>query len=253
MLNHRPNDIVKATIESLSRQTNSADQSPSRQRFMSIYNSLRVRITLLHFPPGARLDLDALALEFKVSRTPIRSVLQRLEHEGLAVTRHGVGTIVTEIDVEQIRRVMQLRIGLAELVGSLSPNLPDEALFQSLEDLQNECNSITEELTAEKMASIDIRLHACKCQLIGNEVLHDMYDELYHRTTRLWFSLLPQTDIATEFKNVSDDVNQTLSALRRGDVKAAGFITRNKNSAGLIRMDEILHASETKMQIVKQR
>ncbi len=220
---------------------------------MAIYNSLRVRITLLQFPPGARLDLDALAIEFKVSRTPIRSVLQRLEHEGLAVTRHGVGTIVTEIDVEYVRRVMQLRIGLAELVGSLSPNQPDEALFQLLKELQNECEMISENLTPEKMASVDMRLHACKCQLVGNEVLHDMYDELYHRTTRLWFSLLPRMNLSVEFKTVSDDVDQTLRALNRGDVKAVGFITRNNNSAGLTRMDEILHATGDEIRLASQK
>jgi len=142
---------------------------------------------------------------------------------------------------------MQLRIGLAELVGSLSPNHPDETLFRLLEELQTECGLINEDLTPEKMASVDIRLHACKCRLIGNEVLHDIYDELYHRTTRLWFSLLPRIKLSVEFKTVSDDVDQTLRALRRGDVKAVGFITRNNNSAGLIRMDEILNTTGDKI------
>lgn len=229
----------------LTAEKRSIDRSPWRRRFMTIYNSLRERITLLQYPPGARLDIDALAREFKVSRTPIRSVLQRLENEGLAMTRHGVGTMVTEIDVDYVRRTMQLRIHLAELIGTLTPNQPDEKLFDLLENLQRECQAVGETPSAETFASIDMRLHACKCRLIGNEVLRVIHDELYHRTTRLWFYLMPYMDQKLEFGIVRDDVAQTLSALRRGDVAAVGFITRNYNSGALFRIDEILQAYNT--------
>ncbi len=229
----------------LSKEPMSIDGSPWRKRFDVIYNKLRERITLLQYQPGVRLDIDALASEFGVSRTPIRSVLQRLENEGLAITRHGIGTTITPINVEHVRKTMQLRISLAELTGTLSPIQPDEELFLKLEKLQRECRLISKKPTAEEFASIDIQLHECKCRLIGNEVLRRIYDELYYRTTRLWFYLLPQMDTALECSIVADDVNKTLSALRRGDVKAVGFITRNFNSAGLFRIDEILTENES--------
>lgn len=238
----------------LSKAVITQDKSPWRQRFTIIYSILRERITTLRFPPGARLDIDALALEFNVSRTPIRSVLQRLEHEGLAITRHGVGTMVTEIDVEHVRRTMQLRIHLAELIGSLNPIQPDQSLLDELETLQTECLINAKNLTQENFATIDIRLHNLKCRLIGNEVLRDIYDELYHRTTRLWFLLLPQLDQSVEFAVVIEDVQQTLSALRRGDVAAVGFMTRNYNSAGLFRIDEYLYTQDggTRITPIKQ-
>ena len=72
---------------------NLADSSPWRVRFRAIYEDLRKKIILLDFPPGTRLDVEALAREHDVSRTPIRTVIQRLESEGLAITRHGVGTV----------------------------------------------------------------------------------------------------------------------------------------------------------------
>ncbi|WP_448118173.1 GntR family transcriptional regulator [Pseudomonas serbica] len=219
------------------------DSSPWRQRFNAIYSILRERITLMQYPPGARLDIDALTAELNVSRTPIRSVLQRLENEGLAVTRHGVGTTVTEINVDHIRKTMQLRTNLAELIGVLSPIQPSDDLILELEQLQRDCSEVSKNPTKEKFAAIDISLHNCKCRLIGNEVLLRIYDELYYRTTRLWFYMLPSMDQAHEFRIVYDDVNMTLDALRRGDVTAVGFITRNFNSAALCRIDKILFES----------
>lgn len=223
----------------------SVDRSPWRQRFDTIYGLLRERITLLHYPPGVRLNIDALAKEFDVSRTPIRSVLQKLESEGLAITRHGVGTTVSEIDAEHVRETMQLRIHLAELTGILSPVQPNDGLLSQLESLHQKCTVIGNAATPEEFTRIDMQLHAYKCTLIGNEVLRRIYDELYHRTTRLWFSLLPQMDTGVEFSKVREDVSMTLDALKRGDVKAVGFITRNFNSAGLFRIDENLARMET--------
>src|SRR5690606_38977516 len=55
----------------------------ARERFERIYRILRNRICLLEYPPGARLSEEELAEEFRISRTPVRRVLARLESEGL--------------------------------------------------------------------------------------------------------------------------------------------------------------------------
>ncbi len=212
------------------------DDSPWRIRFETIYRQLRGRITLLHYPPGTRLNVDDLADEFNVSRTPIRTVLQRLEWEGLAITRHGVGTAVTEIDFENVREAMLLRMRLAELIGDLDPKQPGEGLLRSLETLQRDCDKFTHELALEEFAHIDMRLHDCKCSLIGNKPLKRTYDELYYRSVRMWFHYLPRMDWPTEAGALLEDLRLTKAALSRGDVKAMGFITRNAISAGLFRV-----------------
>ncbi|MFT4650837.1 MAG: hypothetical protein ACI8XX_000628 [Polaribacter sp.] len=47
-------------------------------------------------------------------------------------------------------------------------------------------------------------------------------------------------DQSVEFNIVVEDVDQTLSVLRRGDIAAVGFITRNSISTGLFRLDALL-------------
>ncbi|MEF9604579.1 winged helix-turn-helix domain-containing protein, partial [Paracoccus sp. PXZ] len=55
----------------------------------TIPNTLRIRNALENaivegkYPPGARLDPEALEREFEVSRTPIREALHQLEASGL--------------------------------------------------------------------------------------------------------------------------------------------------------------------------
>ena len=93
----------------------------ARERFERIYKTIRDRVCLLEYEPGARLGDEDLAREFGVSRTPLRRVLSRLESEGLLESRHGVGTFVTDVDLDGLLQVYQLRMQLAELIGKLDP------------------------------------------------------------------------------------------------------------------------------------
>src|SRR5213595_658093 len=100
----------------------------ARERFERIYNTIRDRICLIEYEPGARLAEEELAREFGVSRTPLRRVLSRLEGEGLLESRHGVGTFVIDVDLETLIPVYRLRMELAELIGKLDPipRTPDD-------------------------------------------------------------------------------------------------------------------------------
>lgn len=216
------------------------DNSPWRIRFNTIYQALRERITLLRYPPGMRLDVDALAAEYGVSRTPIRNVLLRLEQEGLLATRHGVGTTVTEIDFRHLRDVVAFRVQLAELIGVLDPQPPDAEMLRRMDELTAACRELLEAPDVERFAYIDIHVHDCISRLIGNQMLRRTYDELYYRNARMWFYFMPHLDVRTEIAVFLDDICLTGKAMKRGDVAAVGYITRNALSAVLYRLDDLL-------------
>jgi len=217
-----------------------SDVSPWRIRFRTIYESLRTDITLLRYPPGAIMDISLLARQFGVSRTPIRTVIQRLENEGLTITKHGVGTIVTEIDFSQVRQAMELRMCLAEAMGSLDPRPPNDTIEEKLGSLLSEFTNLENEASLTDFARLDMVLHNCKCELIGNDLLRRSYDELYYRTARIWFQYLPKLTWKSEAESLRRDYQQTLEAVRRNDVTAVGFITRNAVSEALYRINNLI-------------
>ena len=216
------------------------DDSPWRQRFETIYKALRRRIVLLDYPSGNRLDVAALAKEFDVSRTPIRTVIQRLENEGLAITRHGVGTAVTDVDVRQVRDVWLFRLQLAELIGRLNPRPGRIAVIEQLERLHVVCQALDIASPTRDFALVDVKLHDFKCTLIGNLHLRRTYDEMYYRSVRAWFLWVPRLDFEVEQAALLTDISQTMSAVRRDDVASVGFITRNALSERLNRLDALI-------------
>ena len=201
------------------------DDSPWRLRFNRIHQDVRDRIALQQYPSGMRLDLDALAREFEVSRTPVRSVLQRLEYEGLVVTKHGVGTMVAEFNSASWKEDMSLRAHLARLVGELTPRTPSDTMAGELDELIGRMDAMRATPNPEGFASIDLAYQKCFSELIGNEALFKSYSELYYRTARMWVNFLPFLSWKTELSIFTETLTLARDAAIRKDARSIGQIT----------------------------
>ena len=70
---------------------------------------MREMIVRGEFHPGERIREIPLAKRLGVSRTPLRLVLDRLEHEGLLEARPTVGFVVREFSIQDILDTIELR------------------------------------------------------------------------------------------------------------------------------------------------
>ncbi|WP_019549467.1 GntR family transcriptional regulator [Streptomyces sulphureus] len=94
-----------------------------------LYGILCDRITTGVYAPGSRLDPQAIAKEFGVSRTPVRDTLVRLENDRLVETRPRSGTFVTRPSRHDVHEVCQLRKALEWLAtGVAAVNMPGEQI-----------------------------------------------------------------------------------------------------------------------------
>jgi DNA-binding GntR family transcriptional regulator len=80
-----------------------------------IHSELRQEIIRREIPPGARLSENILSQRWKVSRTPIREVLRRLESEDLVTSHSHKGFVVNQITFEDIEQLYPIRIALEGL------------------------------------------------------------------------------------------------------------------------------------------
>jgi DNA-binding GntR family transcriptional regulator len=191
-----------------------------------IYRELRERICLLRYPPGAMLSENPLALEFGVSRTPIRQALQRLEFEGLVVSRHGVGTMVTTVDLQYLREVYALRIKLIDLIGEIPPARITEDDLELLTELAAQARGLREEPAPEALARIYHRFNEELSRAIGNQPLREIADRLFWQTTRVWLQLLPEMTWEDEVDYIVDEIESVLQALRREDMEGVAAVRR---------------------------
>jgi len=209
-----------------------------------IYKIIRERICVGDYPPGDILSEQVLANEFKRSRTPIRKVIQRLEHEQFVTVKHGIGTIITPVNLRSIKQIYTLRMKLAEMIGELPPVAnPQQEHIESLEQLLAQIQDLREVEDVRRLAQFNIAMHDVRQPLIGNEELRRIFDALYYRTGRVWLQVLPDLDYLDEVNFMVDEINQTIQALHAKDMCAVGLIRRNSISLALGRIIHYLSSA----------
>lgn len=211
-------------------------RAPRRaSRTDAIHAEIRNRICLLKYPPGTVLREVELAAEFGVSRTPIRAALQRLALAGLVDVRNGVGTIVTSIDLPDLRDIYEARLKVAELIGELSPGEPGPDDLAAVEALRRRAEGLVERRDVEEYWAINHEMHFIISGLIGNAVLRAMWDQLYFLVARLWYGVVRDTwDVVSP--DLLIEISEVARALANNDLRAVGYIQRNHIAAGMRRV-----------------
>jgi DNA-binding GntR family transcriptional regulator len=208
------------------------ERSGKRVETDAIYETLRDRICLLQYPPGTILKEAEIAAEFGVSRTPIRSVLQRLIFGGLIESRDGVGTIVTSLSIEELHDIYEVRLKIAEMIGYLSPNRCTPAQVAEAVLLHARAKKLTQTFDLLEYWKINHDLHFLIGGLIGNTALRQMWDHFYFQAARIWYALAKES-AAEVSGSLVDELAEVHKAMKEGDLVAVGYIERNYIAFGL--------------------
>lgn len=97
------------------------------------YAALRDDITEWRLLPGTVLAEVEQSARLGVSRTPLREALGRLTAEGLTTTAGGRGVVVTDVSLEDIDELFELRETLECRAAALAAERGDTAAFARLQ------------------------------------------------------------------------------------------------------------------------
>jgi DNA-binding GntR family transcriptional regulator len=136
-----------------------------------LYRILCERITGGAFAPGSRLDPQAVAAEFGVSRTPVRDALARLEHDRLIETRPRSGTFVARPGIADVHEVCQLRKGIEWVATGLATTRMSEAQIADLRAEAADALAAADKGDYEPFFASDMRIHREIVAATGNERL----------------------------------------------------------------------------------
>lgn len=146
-----------------------------------VYLQIREEIASCEFLPDTMLDEAYLAKRYRVSRTPIREALRRLEQDGLVLTIPRRGTFVRRptfkdlIEIDQIRRLLE---PAAARMACGKVNAEELARIDAqISEMQN---SKAGDINA--FLAMDSHLHELILHSSGNGLLRDVVTALHDRT-----------------------------------------------------------------------
>ena len=201
-----------------------------------IYEGLRERIVDLTLPPGSLVDKHEVAAEYKVSPTPVREAILKLEEERLIDVFPQSRTVVSLIDVQHAREAHFLRLSVeVEIARRLSGKLT-KAQVAELRALVERQSVALESDDLGAFTADDNRFHARLYEFAGVGGLWEMVRTRRAHIDRLRRLHLPAPGKA---KAIIKEHRRQLDLLARGDTESAEKAVRAHLQGTLAASDEI--------------
>ncbi|MHA6296845.1 GntR family transcriptional regulator [Devosia sp. CAU 1758] len=178
-------------------QSSSADATaaiPRHSLAAEVYETVFGQLMSLKIAPGSRITVDNLARELRVSQTPIREALSRLEAEGLVRKTHLVGySAAPQVTAKQFADLYELRLLLEpDAARRAVARLDKESVAELTEAagvMGRRAKSGDERARYSQFARQDAVFHDMIMKVAGNELIRDtlIHQHVHFHIFRLMF------------------------------------------------------------------
>ena len=185
--------------------------------YNEIYNELKRDIILFKIKPGESLSEIELTKKYKISRTPIRDIIKRLETEGFLEVRPQKGTFVTAIDISMLYEIMFLREILEVAVAREIMEKGDVEKLVSVDYIIDKQrfvieNDLPENERAEKFLDLDDEFHETLFKIANKNFLWEVISKAKSHYYRVRYLLNLRNKI--DMIGVCDQHQKILESIR---------------------------------------
>lgn len=193
-----------------------------------VYEEIRNRIVSNYYHPGQKLDVDQIAAELKVSRTPVTNSLKTLEKEGYVTILQRSGSYVRKYSKDEIEALFDFREALEVVVIKRAiKNAAELDMQQFIKAFKESLETLNAQSLADKMRladDIQQRFHAylwVQCpEIIYNEIRNVML--LTRQITVRHINFCTKRDNALEVARNEIEIHIAIAeAIERSDEEMA--------------------------------
>jgi DNA-binding GntR family transcriptional regulator len=186
------------------------------------YERIKQLIQTQAFKPGTFVSERELAARMSMSKTPVRSALERLQTEGFVRISPQQGAVVRESSLHEIVDMIDFRIALEpyvlrRLVGRLSPQQ-----LQRLRENLKQQEWVVEAHDVRRITQLDAEYHLMFCEFVGNQeivrVMRSLRDRLFRTVLRIF------TQDVARVRNSYREHVAIADALEDGDAEGAAAL-----------------------------
>jgi len=156
------------------------------------YERLKDMIVRGEFEPGHFLSERRLAAQLDMSKTPVRSAVERLANEGLVLVAPQQGIVVAEVSLAEIIDLFEIRTALESfVVTQLAGTLTPEQVRQLSANLEEQLEAAKAGDVVESMR-LDTAFHFLLCEFQRNREITRVMGRLRNRLARIIVGVLRQ-------------------------------------------------------------
>lgn len=156
---------------------------PRRLLRNEAYQQIKQMIIAGDYEPGAFLSERQLTARLNMSKTPIRTALERLDSEGFVSISPQQGVLVRELAFHEIADLFEARLVLETYtVGAIAGKLA-KPQCDSIQDLLNQQEELAEAGDIEGSAAMDLQFHLLLTKCLGNQEILRVMNQLRDKLT----------------------------------------------------------------------
>lgn len=199
---------------------------------------LKEMIANHRFKPGTRINVEQLAKEFGVSRTPVWEAVRRLEQEGLVVNIPNRGVFMAVLTPEMAIDLYEVRAVLEDLSGRLAAQKIETQTLKEMERCLEKQKIVIEKQDLIGYSRLDFEFHAAVYQSCGNPYLQEFLQAIKNKMRPILMHIEPI------LPRLYQDHQEILEALKARDPIRTGTVLR-EHSEKMIKQIEKTIQSKT--------
>lgn len=208
----------------VSQTKNGQPPAPRRLLRNEAYQLIKQMIITGDFEPGVFLSERQLTARLNMSKTPIRTALERLDSEGFVAISPQQGVMVRELAFHEIADLFETRLVLeAYVVEAIAGNLT-AAQRQSIDELLDQQCELAKTDSIEGSAAIDLQFHLTLTKCLGNQEILRVMNQLRDKLTLVFTRHLQRNQ--GRLQSNYEEHRAIADAVFRGDGEKAGRIMR---------------------------
>jgi len=185
-----------------------------------IYKNLKEDIINLRFKEDSIITEKELAERYKVSKTPVREALKKLNSEGFIEVLPRKGYFIASISVEDLKNIFQIRMILE--VGASEIAIANASL-NDIEKLKEIANTKVKTINSKsyiEYSEINYRFHLLIAKSTNNNMLANMIEGVLNQLRRVLYKDLCNLD----FENMKNEHLKIVDAIEKKDISLVKII-----------------------------
>lgn len=196
----------------------------NRQNLTSqVYSILKEMIVNHRFRPGVRLNVEQLAKQIGVSRTPMWEAVQRLIQEGLLKSIPNRGVFMSELTPETAIELYTVRGVLEGLAARLAVQNMDDRIIDKMNKNMEEQRKVIERDDLISFSRLSFEFHSLVSGLCENQILKEMLELIRNKMRPITMHIEPI------LPQLYQDHLNIMETLRRRDPDKAEALFRDHN------------------------
>lgn len=156
--------------------------APEAKRYSGLkeaaYVEIKQRLLGNKILPGERIREDLIAEEMGISRTPVREAINQLVAEGLVVNLPRKGLFALEISVQEIEKMIEVRVVLETLAVRMCCQMITEEQIGDLEEIFRHYQVLLRSKDFTEASKVDSEIHNYIARVSDNKKLIDYIRDL---------------------------------------------------------------------------